>query len=63
MPFPKNPKDLRLVETMLVEEMSQNGHITVRMIDKIHATTGLRYATISEIARRVEERTLRNVTA
>jgi hypothetical protein len=63
MPLPKNPKDLRVVETMLAEELSRNGHITVRMLDKIHATTGLRYATISEIARRVEERTLHNITA
>jgi len=63
MPFPKNPKDLRLVETILLEEMNRHGHITVRTLDKIHATTGLRYATISEIARRVEERTMHSVTA
>ena len=63
MPLPKNSKDLRHVETMLVEEMDRHGHITVRVIDKIHATTCLRYATISEIARQVEERTLREMTA
>lgn len=63
MPFPNNSNDLRTVERMLLKEMDQDGRITVRSLDKIHARTGLQYATISELARQLQERSLPSLTA
>jgi hypothetical protein len=44
------------IEDMLLSEREMNGRIMVRSIDKIHAATGIGYAAISEVARRLEER-------
>lgn len=56
MPFLCNAKQLEQIECLLLKEMDHNGKIMVRSLDKIHARTGLTYATISEIARRLQER-------
>ena len=61
MPRTNSSEDLKAVENMLLKEMDPNGHIMVRSLDKIHARTGLTYTTISEIARRLEERNLHRV--
>ena len=59
MKFMTNSEQLRAIEGMLLKEMDSSGRIMVRSIDKIHARTGLTYATISEIARRLLDPTLR----
>ncbi len=48
--------ELEAIESMLLEEMDRGGRIMVRTLDKIHATSGLTYATVSEIARRLQDR-------
>jgi hypothetical protein len=63
MPFSYDPEQVRRIETMLLKEMGQEGRIMVRSLDKIHARTGLNYATISEIARRLQERNYRIIAA
>jgi len=63
MPFKKDLAQLSRIETLLIKEMGQDGRIMVRSLDKIHARTGLTYATISEIARRLEKRNLRRASA
>jgi hypothetical protein len=60
MNFVTNSEQLRLVEGMLLKEMDPTGRIMVRSLDKVHARTGLTYAKISEIARRLQDITLRN---
>jgi len=40
---------------MLLKEMDREGRIMVRSLDKIHARTGLTYATISEMAQRLQQ--------
>jgi hypothetical protein len=57
MPFTYNPEQLKRIETMLLKEMDREGRIMVRSLDKIHARTGLTYATISEMARRLQQQT------
>ena len=47
---------VRLVEQMLLREMDTDGHIMVRSLDRVHAHTGLTYAQVSEIARRLAKR-------
>jgi hypothetical protein len=59
MRLPKDPEIVQRVEGMLLKEMDGNGHVMVRSLDKIHARTGLKYTLISEIARRLQERTSR----
>ncbi len=49
-------EQLKQIELLLLKEMDRNGRIMVRSLDKIHAKTGLNYATVSEIARRLQER-------
>lgn len=61
MNFVTNSEQLRAIEGMLLREMDPTGRIMVRSLDKIHARTGLTYAKISEIARRLQDRTLRDV--
>ena len=51
-------EQVKMIEGMLLKEVASNGRIMVRSLDKIHARTGLRYATISGIARRLQERGL-----
>lgn len=51
-------EQLKQIESLLLKEMDRNGRIMVRSLDKIHAKTGLNYATVSEIARRLQERGL-----
>jgi hypothetical protein len=63
MPFKHDLDQVKKIETMLRKEIDMNGRIMVRSLDKIHARTGLRYATISEIARRMEERDLHRAIA
>lgn len=63
MPFKHDLDQVKKIETMLRREMDLNGRIMVRSLDKIHARTGLRYATISEIARQMLERDLQRATA
>ncbi len=63
MPFKHDLDQVRKIETMLRKEIDMNGRIMVRSLDKIHARTGLRYATISEIARRMQERDLERAIA
>lgn len=63
MPFLSNAKQLEQIEGLLLKEMDRNGKILVRSLDKIHARTGLTYATISEIARRLQERQFRGTGA
>ncbi len=55
MPFTYNSDQLKRIESMLLKEMDQEGRIMVRSLDKIHARTGLTYATISDMARRLQE--------
>lgn len=55
MPFRNDREQIRLIEAMLLKEMDSHGRIMVRSLDKIHARTGITYATISEIARRIQE--------
>ena len=55
MPFTYNPGQLKQIEMMLLKEMDREGRIMVRSLDKIHARTGLTYATISEMARRLQQ--------
>ena len=55
MPFTYNPGQLKQIEIMLLKEMDREGRIMVRSLDKIHARTGLTYATISDMARRLQE--------
>lgn len=55
MPFKHDLDLIRKIEMMLRKEMDTNGRIMVRSLDKIHARTGMRYADISEIARRLQE--------
>jgi hypothetical protein len=55
MSFTYNPEQLKRIETMLLKEMDGEGRIMVRSLDKIHARTGLTYATISEMARRLQQ--------
>lgn len=59
MPFLCDAKQLEQIECLLLKEMDRNGKILVRSLDKIHARTGLTYATVSEIARRLQERGFR----
>jgi hypothetical protein len=59
MNFMTNSEQLRAIEGMLLKEMDPTGRIMVRTLDKIHARTGLTYAKISEIARRLQDRTSR----
>lgn len=61
MPFLYDSKQVEQIECLLLKEMDRNGKIMVRSLDKIHARTGLTYATVSEIARRLQERTFRKV--
>jgi hypothetical protein len=63
MPFTDDPDKLTKIETMLMKEMGPDGRIMVRSIDKIHARTGLNYAILSEIARRLQKRSSRRATA
>ncbi|MDD3473598.1 MAG: hypothetical protein PHS86_12510 [Syntrophaceae bacterium] len=44
------------LETMIREEMEIDGKIMVRSLDKIHARTGINYATISKVAERIQNR-------
>lgn len=60
---PSEAEQLKMVETMLLKEMDHNGRIMVRSLDKIHARTGLKYATISKIACRLQEGFLETATA
>lgn len=62
MSFADLPVELRTIETLLLKEMDHNGKILVRGLDRVHARTGLTYTTISALARRLEERTRRNLT-
>ena len=55
MPFTYNPGQLKQIEIMLLKEMDREGRIMVRSLDKIHARTGLTYATISDMARRLQQ--------
>jgi hypothetical protein len=61
--LPHDPEQLRRIETMLLKEMDPTGRIMVRSLDKIHARTGFTYATISEIARRLQEQDRGNFPA
>jgi hypothetical protein len=63
MPFHYDPEQVRRIEVMLLKEVDRDGRIMVRSLDKIHARTGLNYATISEIARRLQERDFRIMAA
>lgn len=63
MPFKHDLDQVKKIETMLRKEIDMNGRIMVRSLDKIHARTGLRYATISEIARQMEERDIQRAIA
>lgn len=38
------------LEVMILEQMDVDGRILVRSLDKIHARTGINYATISKVA-------------
>ncbi|HMK33868.1 MAG TPA: hypothetical protein VK463_02295 [Desulfomonilaceae bacterium] len=55
MPLFCDSKQLKQIEGLLLKEMDRNGKIMVRSLDKIHARTGLTYAIVSEIARRLQE--------
>jgi DNA-binding Lrp family transcriptional regulator len=55
MVSPYDSEQIKQIETLLLKEMDRNGRIMVRSLDKIHAKTGLNYATVSEIARRLQE--------
>jgi len=63
MSFMYDPEQVRRIENMLLKEMDPHGRIMVRSLDKIHARTGLNYVTISEIARRLQERNHRIIPA
>lgn len=63
MPFTYDLDQVKNIEKMLRKEMDMNGRIMVRSLDKIHARTGLRYATISEIARRMQESDFQGASA
>jgi hypothetical protein len=63
MPIMPDPEQLTLVKKMLLKEMDSDGRILVRSLDKIHARTGLRYATISAMARRLQDQRLRRASA
>ena len=58
MELRNDARRVRLVEEMLLREMDTDGHIMVRSLDRVHAHTGLAYAHISEIARRLAERVI-----
>ena len=51
-----NAEQVKMIESLLLKEMGAHGRIMVRSLDKIHAMTGLTYAMISDIARRLQER-------
>jgi hypothetical protein len=51
-------EQMKMIENLLLKEMDCNGRIMVRSLDRIHARTGLTYSTLSEIARRLQERRL-----
>ncbi|MBI5568806.1 MAG: hypothetical protein HY914_02580 [Desulfomonile tiedjei] len=51
-----DPEQVKMIESVLLKEMDTNGRKMIRSLDKIHARTGLRYAMISDIARRLQER-------
>jgi hypothetical protein len=55
MPFTYNSEQLKRIESMLMKEMDREGRIMVRSLDKIHARTGLTYATIAEMAQRLQQ--------
>jgi hypothetical protein len=59
MTFIPSSAKLTAIETMLLKEMDPTGRIMVRSLDKIHARTGLTFAKISEIARRLQDREFR----
>jgi hypothetical protein len=61
--LPHDPEQVRRIESMLLKEMDPTGRIMVRSLDKIHARTGLTYAAISEMARRLQERDRGRFTA
>jgi hypothetical protein len=61
--FTCDAEQLRAVETMLLKEIDARGRIMVRSLDRVHARTGLHYALIAEIARRIEDRTPFSATA
>lgn len=63
MPSSNYPDKLSKIETMLVKEMDKEGRIMVRSLDKIHARTGLTYASISEMARRLQKKSCRGPAA
>jgi hypothetical protein len=63
MPFNHDPDQIKAIETMLLKEMDRHGRIMVRSLDVIHARTGFTYATISEIARRLQERAFQSASA
>jgi len=63
MTLNNSPAELRTIETLLLKEMDHNGRILVRGLDRVHARTGLTYTTISEMARRLEERARQHVAA
>jgi hypothetical protein len=64
MPFTNDdPEKLSRIEIMLMKEMGPDGRIMVRSIDKIHARTGLNYAILSEMARRLQKRNHQRATA
>ena len=64
MPFTNDdPEKISRIEIMLMKEMGPDGRIMVRSIDKIHARTGLNYAILSEMARRLQKRHHQRATA
>jgi len=64
MPFTNDdPEKISRIEIMLMKEMGPDGRIMVRSIDKIHARTGLNYAILSEMARRLQKRNHQRATA
>jgi len=56
MPFKNGPDRLSKIEEMLIREMTPDGRIMVRSLDKIHARTGLNYQALSEMARQLQNR-------
>ncbi len=44
------------LEIMILKEMGMDGKIMVRSLDKIHARTGINYATISRMAEKIQKR-------
>ena len=63
MNFISSSAKLTAIEAMLLKEMDPTGRIMVRSLDKIHARTGLTFAKLSEIARRLQDREFRGITA